>query len=227
MNTRIYFFAGSQHTVGTIPPRSALAQNATNVNDYRYGLRALLIAMQEWLASGTEPPQSVFPRLSNGDLTTIAGLQFPRISGINIAQHKREAYRLDFSTEPPKTGAPFPTFVPQVDANGNELAGIKMPEVAVPLASYTGWNLRSPPIGAPTELLSFVGSWIPFARTDAELHGDPRSSIAKLYSSEQGYLDRIDQAAAELVRARFMLKTDMQLTHERAAKEWEYRQGLK
>ncbi len=163
-DTRIYFFAGSQHTAGSIPPRPAPAQNLTNTNDYRYGLRALLVSMQNWLKDGTEPPPSQFPRLRKGELATISALRFPAIAGVNVPQRKREAYRLDFSVEPPQAGAPFPTFVPQVDADGNDLGGIKMPEVAVPLASYTGWNLRSPSIGAPTELLSFVGSWIPFAR---------------------------------------------------------------
>ncbi len=224
--TRIYFFSGSQHTTGSIPPRAAPAQNLTNTNDYRYGLRALLIAMQNWLKDGTEPPPSQFPRLAKSELTSIAALRFPKIPGVNIPRHKREAYRLDFSVEPPETGAPFPTFVPQVDADGNDLGGIKMPEVAVPLASYTGWNLRSPSIGAPAELLSFVGSWIPFARTHEEgvQTGDPRPSIAERYASEEQYLDAIDKASDALVRQGYVLQADISLLHERAAKEWEFRE---
>jgi len=211
-NTRIYFFSGSQHGVGSIPPRHASAQNLVNTNDYRCALRALVMAMQRWVNDGDAPPASQFPRLANGELTTIAGLRFPRIKGVEIPQHKREAYRLDFSTEPPHVGPAFPTFVPQVDADGNELGGIRMPEIAVPLASYTGWNLRSPSIGAPAELLSMIGSWIPF----------PKASIERRYRNEQDYLNRIDAAGRELARSGFLLKGDLPRLHDRAASEWEF-----
>lgn len=226
-SARIYFFSGSQHTVGSIPPRAAPAQNLTNVNDYRYALRALLLAMQGWVKNGTPPPPSQFPRLSRGELTTIEGLQFPKVPGINLPRHKREAYRLDFSTEPPKVSSPFPSFVPQVNADGNDLGGIRMPEIAVPLASYTGWNLRSPSIGAPTELLSFVGSWIPFASDAGEQAGrkDPRPSVAERYGSEQVYLSAIDKAARALIASGFLLEADLGSIHDRAAKEWSYRQS--
>jgi len=200
----------------------------TNTNDYRCALRALLVAMQKWLASGTEPPPSQFPRLAKGELTELAGLKFPNISGVAVPHHKREAYRLDFSVQPPKIGPAFPTFVPQVDPNGNELGGIRMPEVAVPLASYTGWNLRSPSIGASSELLGLLGSWIPFARSKGERIelGDPRSSVKELYASEQAYLDAIDRAAKNLVRSGFLLEPDLASIHDRAAKEWEFRRTL-
>ena len=87
---------------------------------------------------------------------------FPKIPGVAIPHSNRRAFRLDFSVEPPKLGPPFPTLVPQVNADGNETSGIRMPEIQVPLASYTGWNLRSPKIGAPDQLYSMAGSWIPF-----------------------------------------------------------------
>jgi hypothetical protein len=226
--TKIYFFAGSQHGAGTIPPRPVEAQNAGNPNDYRYAMRALLLAMQNWLKDGTEPPASVFPRLRDGQLTTIAGLKFPSIPGVHVPQHKREAYRLDFSIEPPRAADPFPTLVPQVDGDGNDLGGIRMPEIQVPLASYTGWNLRSAKIGAPDEMYTFTGSWIPFARTKAqrvERH-DPRLSIEDRYATEQEYLDKIDQAAQELQRIGFVLETDLPSLHSRAAREWQYRQSV-
>ena len=209
---RIYFFSGSQHTVGQIPPAKTLAQNPANTNDYRYGLRALLVAMQAWLKDGKEPPPSRFPRLDKGELTTLANLQFPKIPGIQLPLHKREVYRLDFSTEPPKQGPAFPTFVPQVDADGNDKGGIKMPEVEVPLAAYTGWNPRTEAIGAPGEMLSFVGSWIPF----------PLAKVEQRYPSEQVYLEQIDTAARKLAQAGYVLEADLALLHERAAREWEY-----
>jgi hypothetical protein len=211
-NTRIYFLSGSQHGVGVIPPRSAPAQNLVNTNDYRYALRALLLAMHGWLKGDGAPPASRFPLLQNGELTSVAGLRFPPVLHAAVPQRKREAYRLNFSTEPPQVGLAFPTFVPQVDTSGNELGGIRMPEIAVPLASYTGWNLRSPAIGAPSELLSMIGSWIPFTR----------SSIAARYRNEEDYLNRIDTAGRELVRSGFLLESDLPVLRQRAAEEWEY-----
>ena len=227
-NTRIYFFSGSQHTNGSIPPRPAPAQNPTDTNDYRYGMRALLLAMERWIDDKDKPPASQFPRLDKGELVTLHGLHFPRIENLNVPRMKREAFRLDFSAEPPKVGAAFPTFVPQVDADGNELGGIQMPEVAVPLASYTGWNLRIAEIGSPRDMLPFFGSWIPFPLTDGErrIEGDPRRSGAARYPSEADYLRRIDAAAENLVEAGWVLREDLPSLHERAAKEWHYRQSV-
>ena len=227
-DSRIYFFAGSQHTTGSIPPAPASAQNLTNTNDYRYTLRALLMAMQAWLVEGTEPPGSRFPHLSEGELTTIDCLNFPRIPGVRSCDRKREAYRLNFAGEPPVVGAAFPTFVPQVGPDGNELGGIRMPEIAVPLASYTGWNLRNSAIGAVSEPAVFVGSWIPFARnrTTRLAAGDPRLSIEERYAGKQDYLFRIDAAARGLALDRFLLPADLDLIHQRAAAEWDYRQTL-
>jgi hypothetical protein len=227
-NTRIYYFSGSQHGSGSIPPRPAEAQNVTSMNDYRYGLRALLVAMQKWLKDGTEPPPSQYPRLSRGELVTIERLSFPKIPGVAVPTHKREAYRLDFAQQPPKAGEPFPTLVPQVDADGNDKGGIQMPEVAVPLATNTGWNLRAAKIGAPTELYGMTGSWIPFPLTKAsrESRNDPRASIEERYPTEQAYLDQIDKAAAALVNGGYLLEIDVPAVHARAAKEWAYRQSL-
>jgi Alpha/beta hydrolase domain len=211
--TRIYFFSGAQHTVGIIPPQKAHSQNLTNLNDYRYGLRAVLLAMQRWLKDGKEPPSSQFPRLDQGQLTTLSGLRFPKIPGVALPNHMREIYNLDFSSEPVKPGSSFPAFVPQVDADGNDLGGIKMPEVAVPLAAYTGWNLRDQASGSPGEMLPFIGSWIPFTN----------QSIAQRYANKSAYLDRIDAAGRQLVQNGFVLESDLSLLHQRAAREWEYR----
>lgn len=223
-DTRIYFFAGSQHGSGSIPPRAVEAQNPGGVNDYRPALRALLVAMQAWLKDGREPPASEYPLIGKDQLVTPGGLAFPKIPGVAVPQHKREAYRLDFSVEPPRTGAPFPTLVPQVDRDGNETSGIKMPEIAVPLATYTGWNLRSKTIGAPEEMYSMVGSWIrfPVNRAEREKRKDPRVSIEERYSSKGDYLDRISDAARKLVSGGFLLDEDVPKLRERAAKEWDY-----
>jgi len=206
-STRIYYFAGSQHTVGQMPPAHAAGQNLANANDYRYGMRALLLAMDRWIKTETPPPPSRFPLIAKKELTMLEGLRFPKIQGAEPPLHKREAYRLDFSVEPPKMGAPFPTLVPQVDIDGNDLGGIQMPEIKVPLASYTGWNRRSVAIGAPTEMLSYTGSWIPFPLTkeDAAKRSDPRKSVEERYQSREAYLEKIDEASRALMHAGFVL----------------------
>ncbi len=232
-NARIYFFTGSQHGAGSIPPAQVPGQNRANTNDYRFALRALLLAMDKWIKTGAEPPPSRFPHLAKEELTSLDGLRFPAISGAgrSVAPplHKREAYRLDFSIEPPKVGVAFPTFVPQVDADGNDLGGLQMPEVKVPLASYTGWNRRDPAIGAPAEMLSYTGSWIPFALTkeDRIKSGDPRESVAERYPSRQAYLDKIDRAAQALLDSGFLLAADLPLLDERAAREWDFIHSVK
>ncbi len=221
---RIYFFAGSQHGAGTVPPRKLEAQNLADTNDYRPAMRALLIAMQAWLKDGQEPPPSQYPRIGNEQLVSLGRLAFPHIPNVNVPHHKREAYLLDWSKTPPKVGDPYPTLVPQVDQDGNETSGIRMPPIRVPLATYTGWNLRSPAIGAPDELYSMVGSWIPFPRTKAEGQRlkDPRRSVEERYPSKRDYLEKITSAAQQMVREGFLLDVDVPRIRERAAAEWDY-----
>jgi hypothetical protein len=223
-DTRIYFFAGSQHGTGTIPPRQVEAQNLSNTNDYRTAMRALLVAMQEWLKDGKQPPASQYPQIGKDQLVTIGALAFPKIPDVAIPQIKREAYRLDFSVEPPKIGAAYPTLLPQVNQDGNDTSGIRMPEIQVPLATYTGWNLRSKNIGAPDELYSMVGSWIPFPvnQAEREKRKDPRPSIEERYKSKQDYLQQITMAAQKMVSEGFLLDRDIPKLRDRAAQEWDY-----
>jgi hypothetical protein len=126
--------------------------------------------------------------------------------------------------EPPKVGSAFAMRVPQVDADGNETAGIRMPATAVPLATYTGWNLRSAGIGAPDELYSMTGSFIPFARTKAERvkAGDPRLSVEERYASKKVYLDKVQAAAGDLVKGGYLLAQDVSLVMARASAEWDF-----
>ncbi|HEV2689047.1 MAG TPA: alpha/beta hydrolase domain-containing protein [Bryobacteraceae bacterium] len=223
-DTRIYFFAGSQHGAGSIPPRKVEAENTASVNDYRTSMRALLVAMQAWLKDGKEPPASQYPQIGKDQLVTIGALAFPKIVDLVTPRRKREAYRLDFSTEPPKAGPAYPTLIPQVDLDGNETSGIKMPEIAVPLASNTGWNLRGKSIGATDELYSMVGSWIPFPvnQTERENNKDPRLSIEERYKNKRDYLEKITLAAQKLVQSGYLLDQDIPKVRERAAKEWDY-----
>jgi hypothetical protein len=232
--TRVYMFAGGQHGAAAFPPRLNHTQNATNPNPYNLCFRALLTAMNAWIKDGTAPPASVYPKVAERQLVPLAAVHFPKIPGIAFPEHitlaRREDYGPEFrakgiaTIEPPKLGTPFPTLVPQVDADGNDLGGIRTPELAVPLATYTGWNLRARDVGAPDELASMQGSWIPFARTKAEREkaGDPRASIEERYRSREEYLKRFTDAAKSLEKAGFLLPPDTEQIIERGTAEWDY-----
>jgi hypothetical protein len=233
-DTHIYLFAGGQHGPAAFPPRRSATRNLPNPNDFRWSMRALLVGMQSWIDSGKEPPPSQYPKIEAGQLVAIHALRFPKIPGLALPVRIHHAYRVDYgprfrtdgiiSIEPPKVGAAFPVLVPQVDADGNETSGILMPEVRVPLGTYTGWNLRDPSIGASEELFSMAGSWIPFARTRAEREkrGDPRPSIGERYQGRDDYLQRVSAAARQLASRGYLLEQDVPKLVERAATQWDY-----
>jgi hypothetical protein len=143
-----------------------------------------------------------------------------------------EAWHLDFgpnwrdgilSVQPPKVGEAFPVLVPQVDADGNERDGVRLPEITVPLATYASWNLRDPSIGAPDQRVSFEASYLPFPKTAAERKklNDPRKSIAERYTGRKDYLDRYALALDELVKQHWILDEDRAALLNRAAQEWD------
>ncbi|HXH67377.1 MAG TPA: alpha/beta hydrolase domain-containing protein, partial [Candidatus Limnocylindrales bacterium] len=109
-------------------------------------------------------------------------------------------------------------------ADGNELAAIHLPEISVPLATYTGWNLRDPSIGAPTQRLPFEGSFFPFPKDAAARakSGDPRKSIAERYASREAYLTQFTQATDALIQQRWILPEDRAALIQRGAEEWDY-----
>src|SRR5438034_3391154 len=162
-NVRAYLMAGAQHGVGPFPPARTIGQQLVNPLDYRWAMRKLLVAMNRWIVDGSEPPPSAIPSIANGSLTARENLKFPRIPDVTVPAAPQKAYRTDYgpefvtkgivSQEPPKLGSPFPVLVPQVDADGNDIPGIRMPEITVPLATYTGWNLFNNRSG-PTNVMS-------------------------------------------------------------------------
>jgi len=126
-------------------------------------------------------------------------------------------------------GAPLPFLVPQVDVDGNERAGIRLPEVSVPLATYTGWNFRNTRIGGTSQLVALLGSYLPFAQTRAEREAkhDPRPSIEERYTSRDAYMDKINKAATALVKDGYLLADDVPAVTKRAADHWEFARETK
>ncbi len=241
-DTRIYYIAGAQHTPGRLPPARTTTANLSNPEDYRFALRALLKDFQAWLKDGTPPPASRYPLRETHELVPVAGLHFPAIPGAHLPTAAHRAYRVDYGpafaaqgilTEPPAVGASFPLLVPRVNADGNEISGIHLPEMQVPLGTYTGWNFRTAAMRAPTEMSSFIGSFFPFARTKQErlAQHDPRASIEERYATEDIFLQRITAAARSLVAQRLLLKRDIPAVVARAKQQWQAavasREGIK
>ena len=211
-NVRSYLLAGTQHGEAALPPAPGQGQALPNPMPQGDVMRALLRAGHRWASSGAPAPPSVVPTWREGTLTTPDKLAFPALPG-----------GFDPRTiEGPLS--PLPFLVPQVDPDGNELAGIRVPEVSVPLATTTGWNFRAPRIGNPTTIVALLGSYIPFPRTAAErqMNNDPRRPISDRYKDKDDYLTRIRTAARGLVKSGFMLEEDVESSVQRAGRHWDW-----
>ncbi len=235
-NVRIYHFTGLQHFSGPFPPvkgRADLAgQEPESPLPIKYFWRSMIANMDAWVRGNTAPPASSYPEIANRTLVALSSYAFPAIPGVSKPHDANGAYRLDFgpkwregilSIEPPKVGQPFPVLVPQVDADGNEMDGVRLPEITIPLATYTGWNLRDPSIGAPGQRVSFEGSYLPFPKRAEERQktGDPRRSIAERYSSREDYLARYAQELDKLIAQRWILPEDRAALLHRGELEWD------
>jgi hypothetical protein len=233
-NVRGFLLSAGQHGVGGFPPTRSIGQQLNNPLDYRWAMRALLVSMNNWITDGTAPPASALPRVENGTLVAPDKLKFPKLPSVNVATVPHKAYRADYGpdfirkgivvNEPPKITTAFPILVPQVDADGNEVAGIRMPELAVPVATYTGWNLFNEKSGPTNVVSSMQGSFIPLARTkgDRERSGDPRKSVEERYRGRDQYLAEITKAANDLVSKGYLLKSDVPAIVEQAGTRWDY-----
>lgn len=208
-NTRVYFFTGGSHGPGSLPLKKTNTQNIENPLDFRWGMRALLIAFHEWLKDGKEPPASAYPTLASGQLAPPKQLRYP--SHIHAPKEPRIPHVLDFSSEPPKVGAAYAVLVPKVDRDGNEMGGVRMPELDVPLGAHAGWNLRSPAIGAPDRMIAFIGSYFPFDAAERN----------RRYASKDAYLTSFRKASESLAGKRYALPSDVDAMVERASQFWD------
>lgn len=184
--------------------------------------RALLLALGEWIADATEPPANRVPRRSDGTLVPalpLSGVGFPAIPDVTYNGRTTTGDLFDFGSQfaegilttlpPVITEGAYPVFVPSTDADGNDVAGIRLPPVAVPVATYSGWNVRAAEY-AGDDLCNASGQKIPFATTeDVRDPGDPRPSIEARYPSHLGYVARVTVAAARLGKDRLLLPEDV------------------
>jgi hypothetical protein len=237
-NSRIYLISSSPHGQVGFPPRfrsdgTATGQAVLNSMFYWPVDRALFHAIDEWVARDAAPPESRYPHIADGTLVERGHGGWPAIPGVAMPPPQLSAYRLDFGprwlqgiidNEPPKIGAPFVVRVPAVDADGNDRAGIHVPDVAVPVATYFGWNYRDASTGAPNHLAGEIGSYLPFALTRAERikTGDPRLSLEERYPTKNAYLERVRAAARALVADRFLLDDDVPAMVQRASMSWDW-----
>jgi hypothetical protein len=235
-NVRIYHFTGLQHFTGPFPPARGeaymLGQQPESPLPIRFFWRAMIANMDAWVRNGTAPPPSTYPTIGAHTLVPLRKLTFPRIPHVEAPHEANTAYRLDYgpdwqdgilTVQPPRVGEPFPVLVPQVDADGNEIGGIHLPEISVPLATYTGWNLRDPSIGAPSQRVPMEGAYLPFPKTVAERKqsADPRKSIAERYPDREAYLTRFAHAVDDLVQQRWLLPEDRAPLLQRGGEEWD------
>ncbi len=222
-NVRVYLIAGAQHLGGGPHTPGDCQQPRNTLDDRGPVLRAMLVALDRWVSGLAEPPASRYPRIADGTLVDLDTWRrsFPKTPGVGLPEDYYRPCRLDFGPRfrsegiadvvPPAVGQTFGTLIPAVDADGNDRAGIRLPDVAVPLGTHTGWNLRTPQSGPEGILTRLDGMYLPFATTreERQRRGDPRLSIRERYPTREGYLARMTEAALRLHREGFLLSEDV------------------
>jgi hypothetical protein len=235
-STRRYLFAGAQHTPGflgqsrTNPGTGTIARYPLNVLDYLPLLRAALINLDRWITDGIEPPPSRHPRIS--DATAVKREEvltvLERLPGFRPPDPRRLPFvrtvdmgsdeELGIGRYPAREGAFYPALVSAVDADGNETAGIRMPDVTVPVGTHAGWNPRDPVTGSPEQIVPMNGLTLWFAPDEVTrtARGDPRRSLAERYKDEADYKVKARAAALKLVADRYLIEEDVDRVVEAA-----------
>jgi hypothetical protein len=209
-NSRAYLIAGTQH--GGRPgvnPAPGPCVNPRNWHSATPALRALFVALEDWVAKDVPPPPSLVPSLAAGNAVTADQVAMPEVPGFAVPPGDNPILPPVDWVDPSETTppAPYATFVSAVDSDGNEIAGIRLPSIAVPLGTHTGWNVYK---AQPGELADRDGSFISFARTKAEREAanDPRPSLTERYGSRDAYVTQVKTAADALVAQRLLLQSD-------------------
>ena len=198
--------------------------------------------LDRWVTNGEEPPASRHPSLDNGTAVESHTLleRFAQLPGVRPPTHTTRAIRLDYGPEshlgrttrlPADEGEEFPALVADLDESFNELGGIRLPDLTVPVATYTGWNLRDESIGNPGLFIGITGGlagWtLPLAatQTEREATGDPRASIDERYSDREDYLEQVNRAAMDLVTEGYLLEEDVAEVVDLAGRKYDYWAG--
>jgi hypothetical protein len=208
-SVRMFMIAGTQHGghAGSGATPGACA-NPRNPNSAGPALRAALANLEAWVVNNTKPPDSRVPRQADGSGVPAASIRMPAIKGVLWATHDNPiGDPVDWTNPPPAPVHPMPTFVAALDADGNERAGLRLPNVAAPLGTSTGINVYK---DLPGELCDRDGIYLPFAPTRAarEQAGDPRPSLEERYHGRDDYVAQATAAADALVAARLLLAED-------------------
>ena len=237
-NSRVYHLSSCMHGPGVWPPTDTQeadgmrGQNYLNSIDYTPLMRALLINLDKWASEGVEPPDSSHPKVSDGTAVDPNSLRekYSKIP-INFPEHFSFPRKMNFGsnediieTIPPTHGEKYSSIVSDVDEDGNEIAGIRHPDVQVPLATSTPWNLRHPDVGAPYQIIGLTGgprgATVPLPKEKKD--DDSRLSISERYSSKDDYLEKISNYSKELIKQRFLLDFDLENILSRSEERWDY-----
>jgi hypothetical protein len=220
-NVRAYLISGTQHGGGAgvhvATPRTGICRNLSNPMNLSAVRTAITVALYEWVVDDVEPPPSRFPTVAGDGLVPPSELAFPHIPGVEYNASVNRLRRMDFSGLPPTEGKAYTVLVGRVDADGNMVDGVRHPDLAVPIGTFTGWNLRRDGFGEGDQCAG-TGSFIPFAETRAErlAAGDPRLSLEERYPSHAAYVNAVRRAADDLVRERLLLRADADEIVQRA-----------
>jgi Alpha/beta hydrolase domain len=245
-NVRIYQFSSTHHggfsPVAPLPTSTGICEQLPNTNSYTYNIRALLVALQQWVATGKQPPPSLYSSLANRSLVAPNAVAFPVIpcmagliacggptgAGPNISGPNSQGgiwntrtlwnrgshYNTadvsgTISIEPPVAVAQYPTLLPQVDADGNDIDGLRSVTLRAPLGTYMGWNVRKTGF-SQGDACDLTGSWVPFTATKTQRTaiGDTRLSLQERYGNLAGYQQAATTAAAQLVSQGVLLPAD-------------------
>jgi len=212
-NVRLYLFASIQHGGGSVAANFPFNHYPANPAEYGAVHRALVVALDQWVSGEVSPPPSHFPRVSDGTLVVASAKTygFPAIPGVTYPGLVNELSEMDHSAQPPKpiAGRKYLILVPKVDEDGNDIAGVRVPDITVPRGTHTGWNLRRRGYGEGELLL--LGSYFPFAATKKDRldAGDPRPSLEERYPTREHYLRAIAQAGEALQEKRLLLDEDV------------------